>query len=501
MMLRFLLLVCWIDTTTAFVSRGQTPSSFDLSACGSSTTQFPLPITLLAGFLGTGKTSALQHLLRNKEQRKLGVIVNDLARVNIDSKLVSTDPSTGILHLENGCACCEASEQLLDTIQGLQQQSQSLDDIVVELSGVADPGALVNEISLKLARVPRVVTIVDAGSFSTDYMTWDFARDRPQWVSSQAACAGNNKVAELLCEQVEAADLVLVNKIDVVDQAEKELVHQVVKGLNKKAEVQETKFCKVSPSLLLKKPSCCGDPSCGTTKKAKLSPAVAGGQSGEQSGETKCQNSSCNDPGCADPSCESGITTSDLGIKSFVYQATRPFQYQRLMQVLSQWPVPINEVLDVDTIMSEAPVEVGGLPAKVVESPFLGVLRSKGFCWFAPQSWSGPDADTWRHDAAMLWSQAGRQFGISSAGKWWASLTDAQMQDFFGGQSAEYERIKREDFKTSEFGDRRQEIVFIGAELAEETITATLDACLLTNDEMSDYDKELQYQRIETTPS
>ena len=125
-------------------------------------------------------------------------------------------------------------------------------------------------------------------------------------------------------------------------------------------------------------------------------------------------------------------------------------------------------------------------------SPFEGVLRSKGFCWFAPHKWSGSNHDAWRHDTAMYWSHAGRQFGISSAGKWWATISDHKMQSYFAENMDEYQRIRRDDFKSEEFGDRRQEIVFIGTRLNQDEITAILNSCLCTEREMNNYRQKLR---------
>jgi len=123
------------------------------------------------------------------------------------------------------------------------------------------------------------------------------------------------------------------------------------------------------------------------------------------------------------------------------------------------------------------------------QSPFLGVLRSKGFCWLAPTSWS---IDSWRHDTAMYWSHAGKHFGIQTAGKWWGSMTEEQMERFGSINPTEFERIKREDFVSEEWKDRRQEIVFIGVALDEDEVTKTLNDCLLNDEELERYRAEQQ---------
>jgi G3E family GTPase len=129
-------------------------------------------------------------------------------------------------------------------------------------------------------------------------------------------------------------------------------------------------------------------------------------------------------------------------------------------------------------------------------------LRSKGFCWFAPSQWnsgSANAADPWRHDTAMYWSHAGKHFSITAAGKWWDTISREQMKQYLSEQ--ELERILRDDFVSEEFGDRRQEIVFIGLGLDEEKIRSALDACLLTEKEMGIYRQMLRnyMDTIQTT--
>jgi G3E family GTPase len=187
-----------------------------------------------------------------------------------------------------------------------------------------------------------------------------------------------------------------------------------------------------------------------------------------------------------------------LGIGSFVYRSTVPFDAGRLMNVLNRWPVPIKDELDIGLIQ-EAQVEGYEMEdGKDRGSPFVGVLRSKGFCWLAPARWTGNADDSWRHDTAMFWSHAGKHFGITTAGKWWGTLAKERVKDYFGNNMGEYERVMKEDWVTEEFGDRRQEIVFIGTQLDEAVITEVLDACLCTDEDMDQYRQQLR-NLIDTT--
>ena len=152
------------------------------------------------------------------------------------------------------------------------------------------------------------------------------------------------------------------------------------------------------------------------------------------------------------------------------------------MALLNTWPVPVKETLDLDILQDAQENGYNMVDGSGdVESPFVGVLRSKGFCWLSPTKWSGANEDVYRHDTAMYWSHAGKHFGLAANGKWWGSIQmydgwEDYMKKLFKGNLAEYERILREDFVSEEFGDRRQELVFIGTGLDEAKITSALEA-------------------------
>ena len=498
-----------------------------------STTEKKVPITLLSGFLGTGKTSTLQHLLENTQGLKIGVIVNDVASVNIDAKLVSGS-NRGVVELQNGCACCSLAEELLTSVDALlgsnDNKRRDLDAVVVELSGVADPIAIKsNWQNAKVnghpvtnrAEVAQIVTLVDASTFGTDWMTWDVAGERQGWVDPNDECAAQRKVPELLAEQVEAANVILINKIDLAGPEQVKVASALAKSMNKDAVLEEVLYGKVAPQQILRTLSHdqdhnCHDPDCNDTSHSH---SHDHGHA-ETCSDPDCMDKShshdhksheeshshnhahdstaCTDPDCSDPththshSHSHATSTDNLGIVNFVYRANRPFNTKKLLTLLNQWPVPIKDDLDL-SVLQDAQLEGYEIDGQSeIGSPFVGVLRSKGFCWFAPTRWSGPKEDVWRHDTAMYWSHAGKHFGISSAGKFWATISREQMKQYFADNIGEYERILREDFVSEEFGDRRQEIVFIGVNIKEDDISFALDQCLLTEKGMDRYRQELQ---------
>eukprot|EP00980_Cylindrotheca_fusiformis_P000609 scaffold154_cov129-Cylindrotheca_fusiformis.AAC.26 len=476
-----------------------------------------VPITLLSGFLGAGKTCTLQHLLENTEGVKIGVVVNDVANVNIDAKLVS-GKKNGVVELQNGCACCSLADELLTSISTLLGDKRQFDALVVELSGVADPIAIKsNWNNAKLqghpvtskADISQIVTLVDASTFGTDWMSWDLAADRDDWVEPGDDCAGMRKVPELLAEQVEAANVILINKKDLAGPEQVKIASELARSMNKDADMEEVEYGRVRPITILRQlpkevedASACDDPDCTDASHSHShshdhsEPCADADCTDSSHSHNHEHSASCDDPDCTDPShthdhTHSSTATDQLGIVNFVYKADRPFYTKKLLTLLNQWPVPIKDDLDI-SLLKEA--QEGGYELEgeqVVASPFVGVLRSKGFCWFAPTRWSGNNEDVWRHDTTMYWSHAGKHFGISAAGRWWDTISKDQMKQYFKDDMAEYERILKEDFVTEEFGDRRQEIVFIGVGLDEEEITSCLDDCLVKEKGMKRYRQEL----------
>eukprot|EP00804_Cyclotella_cryptica_P025765 CCRYP_002957-RE/>CCRYP_002957-RE protein AED:0.06 eAED:0.06 QI:120/0.25/0.4/1/0.25/0.4/5/0/618 len=525
----------------------------------------PIPTILLAGFLGAGKTTTLKHLLENNQQIRIGTIVNDVASVNIDAKLIAnsdsittTSKAEGVIELQNGCACCSLADELMDSVMQLTGddgtgQRRELDAIVVELSGVADPVSVKDNWEMarmqghpatKLASLQRTVTLIDASTFGTDWMTWDTAGDRPSWTEPGDDCSGQRKIPELLAEQVEAADLLLVNKVDLAGDKQVKIASGLAMGLNEKAQVVEVNFgsrCFFNSDISMGVfyiPRVEAKDFLGTLEilKEELDHGHSHdhghehahghedenhshSHSHEHSAESSCADPECTDTShshshdhseasCADPDCtdpshshshdhkSSSTATDQLGISSFVYKASTPFNSQRLLTLLNRWPLPVKDSLDFGLVMGSDEVKEGEEPE---HQAFNGVLRSKGFCWMAPTKWSGSgrrhffhSLTVWRHDTAMYWSHAGKHFGIQSAGKWWGTLGKEVMKPLFANNMKEYERILREDWVSEEWGDRRQELVFIGANLDEAGIRVALDECLCTEDEMEMYRMQLR---------
>jgi len=390
-------------------------------------------------------------------------------------------------------------------------------------------------------------------------MSWDTSGDRKDWVAEGDEFSAARRVPELLAEQVEAANLILINKVDLAGPGQVEVATSVARALNDKAEWKQVIRGDIDPWTILgledptktkKKTTMttsCSDVTCndpthnhehshnhesnhveGSSSSSSSStcsdpvcthPSHSHEHSHNHDAQSACADPICTDPththehshnhqkdastsSCTDTTCNDpthdhshshnhATSTKNLGISSFVFKANRPFNANRLLGLLNQWPVPIKDELDL-SVLAEAAVEGFSVQNKTEKSPFVGVLRSKGFCWLAPTRWSASKGDAWRHDTAMYWSHAGKHFGITTAGKWWGTLDPERMKEYFSNNPKEYDRILRDDWVSTEFGDRRQELVFIGVQLNEEDIRDTLNACLCTDEEMETYRRQLR---------
>ena len=208
-----------------------------------------LPVTVLSGFLGAGKTTVLSHILNNRQGKKIAVIVNDMSDINIDSSIVKNEVSLNhreekLIEMTNGCICCTLREDLLEEVGKLARQNR-FDHLVIESTGVSEPMPVAETFTFEdetgsslgeIAEIDTMVTVVDAPNFLHDYSTTEQLVDRGQAVGEE----DERSIVDLLSDQIDFADVILVNKTDLISSEELHEVHGMIRALNPKAVIHDT---------------------------------------------------------------------------------------------------------------------------------------------------------------------------------------------------------------------------------------------------------------------
>jgi G3E family GTPase len=376
-----------------------------------------LPVTVLSGFLGAGKTTVLNHVLHHQHGKRVAVIVNDMSEVNIDAELVRSGHASlqrteeKLVEMTNGCICCSLREDLLREVQRLALAGQ-FDYLLIESTGISEPLPVAETFTFSdgagnrlsdVAQLDTMATVVDAFNFLGECGSRDYFYDRGLGID-----AGDERsIANLLIDQVEFADLLILNKSDLVTSDDLARLKRILHHLNPDARIVATAQGRVPIQELM---------GAGTfdMEKARKAPGWLKEMRGEHVPESE-----------------------EYGIRNFVYRARRPFHPERLHARLQQ--------------------------------PWPGLLRCKGFIWLAT-----------RMEAVGFWQQAGPVSYTGKTGRWWATVPREQWPN----SSKALERIRSN--WADPFGDRRQELVFIGNGLCQETTEQALAGCLLSDEEMAD---------------
>ena len=406
-----------------------------------------IPILLLTGYLGSGKTTLLNRILTNERGIKFAVIVNDIGEVNIDATLIQqggivNQQDDSLVALQNGCICCTLKMDLVKQLQDIIAL-QRFDYIVIEASGICEPGPIAQTICSIPSLAPEVteqgyprldciVTVVDALRMRDEFGSGlDLTRQN----------IDEEDIENLVIQQIEFCNIILLNKASDVSDSERGRIREIIRAIQPKADIIDCDYCDIDFDRILH--THLFDFDSVATSAAWIDQIE--NHHGDPDEEEEHHHHEDDDHDHDDDHDDDGHhghhhhhhhdegEAEEYGISTFVYYRRKPFDLGRFDEFVARhWPA--------------------------------GVIRAKGICWFRSEP-----------ETCYLFEQAGRQVSLRDTGQWYAEMPDEELLDFIR-RNPDLQR----DWDDT-YGDRMQKLVFIGQHLDRPAITAALDACLMHN--------------------
>ncbi|MCR5045077.1 MAG: GTP-binding protein [Treponema sp.] len=365
------------------------------------------PVTLITGYLGSGKTTLLNELLR-QEKRRVALIVNDMGSINIDAAIIKKNGSavaqSEMYEMQNGCICCTLREEFIKQVEKISD-NESIETVFVEASGISDPGAIAASFLAYEEDQPdtnvylsNIVTVVDADRIYREFMT-----DLQNYDEKDQNNLSSNDITTLIVDQIEFCNTIILNKVDLLSDAQVEDVIKIIRDFQPKAEIIKTTQGKVEIDRI--------------TSNQKFNYEMVDSSSAIQKAINSLSDTN------------RGFT-DEYGISSFSYEYKKPFDQKKFMSFITE----------------DFPKEL---------------IRAKGYIWFKD-----------RPQDVLLFEQAGRNSSVMAVAYWVAALDKKTQKECLEND----EELRNSWDK--EYGDRINQIVFIGKNYNKAKIVSRLEQCL-----------------------